>query len=207
MTSFWLLLIPTFTPGEDTPRYPETADVLRELYIDEITACRLYSAFAKKASEERYGNVETLFHALRHSESIHAQNFEKLLTALGDSIQKVPESDIEPGNTKSNLTYTLDKELFEIDMRYPKYIERIEKECYEEAIRDITYAWKAEMQHRDLIIKMQSAIGLFFGRIVQKLRNADNYFVCQRCGSTMFEVPKHSCIICNCSVSMYEEVE
>ncbi|MFC1867841.1 rubrerythrin family protein [Thermodesulfobacteriota bacterium] len=204
---FWLFLMPMFTFGEDMPRYPETIAVLRELYKCEITACKIYSAFAQKALEEKCGSVERLFQALRKAESIHARNFENLLTALGNAIGEVPESDIKMGRTKNNLRYALDVELSEIDMRYPEYIERVKKEGNEEAIRDITYAWKAEMQHRDLIKKMQSAIGLFFGKIVQKLKGADRYFVCQRCGATLFEIPKDTCIICSSPVSKYEEMK
>ena len=58
-----------------------------------------------------------------------------------------------------------------------------------------------------ILKKMQSAIGFFFGKIVQKLKGTDKYFVCQRCGSTLFELPKQSCIICDSPVSMYKEIK
>jgi len=149
--------------------------------------------------------VATLFIALRESESIHARNFNKILKGLDVIVRELPDSDVKVNSTKNNLRYALNVELSEIDKSYPEYIERIKREANEAAIRDITYAWKAEMQHRDLIKKMQSAIGFFWGKIVQKLKGTDKYFVCQRCGSTLFELPKQSCIICDSPVSMYRE--
>lgn len=207
LISLWLLLMPQFTFGEDKPRHTETTAVLRELYKSEITACRVYSMFAKKAQEEEYGSVERLFRALRKSETAHARNFKRILITLGDTVKNVPSFDIKIGSTKRNLKYALNEELSEIDMSYPEYIKRIKKEGNKEAINDNTYAWKAEQQHRDLIKKMQSAIRFFFGKIVQKLKGADRYFVCQRCGSTLFELPKDTCIICSSPISMYEEVK
>lgn len=204
---FFLFLIPMFTSGEDISEYPETIAVLRELYEGEVAACKTYSVFAQKASEEKYGSVATLFIALRTSESIHARNFQNILKELGHTVGEMPVFDIKVSKTKKNLKWALDVELSEIDTRYPEFIERIKPEAYEPAMRDITYAWKAEEQHRDLIKRMQSGIRFFFGKIVQKLKGADKYFVCQRCGSTLFELPKHTCIICGSPVSMYREVK
>jgi len=203
----FLLLIPIFASGEDISKYPETIAVLRELYKDETTAYKAYSAFAQKAMEEKYDSVVTLFIALRESESVHARNFKNILKGLYVTVEEIPESNVNVSSTKENLKYVLNVELSEIDTRYPEFIERIKVEANEQSIRDITYAWKAEMQHRDLIKKMQSAIGFFFGRIVQKLKGADKYFVCQRCGSTLFKLPQHSCIICGSPVTMYKEVK
>ena len=203
----FLLLIPLFASGEDIRKYPETIAVLRKLYKGEVTACKTYSAFAKKALEEKYDSVATLFIALRTSETIHARNFKHVLKGIGATVGEMPEPDIKVSNTKQNLRYALDVELSEIDTKYPEFIKRIKQEANEAGIRDITYAWKAEMQHRDLIKRMRSATGLFFGKIVQKLKGADKYFVCQRCGSTLFELPKHTCVICGSPVSMYKEVK
>ena len=202
-----LLLIPVFASGEDIHKYPETIEVLQELYRGEVAAFNIYSAFARKALEENYGSVATLFIALRESESIHARNFNKILKDLDIIVSELPYSEVKVSGTKDNLRYALNVELSEIDKSYPEYIERIKQESNESAIKDITYAWKSEMQHRELIKKMQSAIGFFFGKIVQKLKGTDKYFVCQRCGSTLFELPKQSCIICDSPVSMYKEIK
>ena len=63
------------------------------------------------------------------------------------------------------------------------------------------------MQHRDLIKKMKSGLWLFFDKIFTKLKGAKKYYVCHRCGATVFELPEKSCVICDSSVSMYKEVK
>ncbi|MCJ7541678.1 MAG: hypothetical protein MUO88_18690 [Desulfobacterales bacterium] len=64
---FCLLLIPVFASGEDIHKYPETIDVLQELYKGEVAAFQKYSAFAQKALEENYGSVATLFELPKQS--------------------------------------------------------------------------------------------------------------------------------------------
>jgi len=41
-------------PKKNISKYPATISVLRELYKDEITAHKTYSAFVKKAMKEKY---------------------------------------------------------------------------------------------------------------------------------------------------------
>jgi len=202
----FLLLKPTVASETNISKYPETISVLRELYKGEMTAYKTYSAFAKKAMEEKYDSVARLFSALRESESVHARNFKNIVKEIGATLGEFPEPDIKVSTTKQNLKFALDVELSEIDTKYPGLIERIKPEGNERALVDITYAWKAEMQHRDLIKKMKSALWLFFRKIVDKLKGADKYHVCQRCGSTVFELPENFCSICGSPVSMYKEI-
>ena len=187
--------------------YYETISVLQELYKAEIIASNTYSEFARKALEEGYYSVARLFSALSESESVHARNFKNILNDLGVEAENFPEPDIKISNTKENLKFSLNVELSEIDTNYPKLIKRIKPEGNERALEDITYAWKAEMQHRDLIKKMKSSLWLFFGKIVDKLKEAHEYHVCQRCGSTVFKLPEKSCVICGSPVSMYKQIK
>ena len=204
---FFLLLKPTVASENNISKYPETISTLRELYKAEIIASKTYSAFANKAMEEKYDGVARLFSALRESESVHARNFKSILKEIGVTLGKFPEPDIKVRATKQNLEFALNVELSEIDTKYPGFIERIKPEGNEKALIAITYAWKAEMQHRDLIKKMKSALWLFFGKIVAKLKGADKYYVCQRCGSTVFKLPEQFCVICGSPVLMYKEIK
>jgi len=104
------------------------------------------------------------------------------------TVEEMPEAEVTAESSKVNLKKSLKVELSEIDNRYPEYLERIEPEGYTAAINDLTYAWKAEQQHRELLKKVQSALGLFFGKVVNELEAAESYFVCQRCGSTLIEL-------------------
>lgn len=148
-----------------------------------------------------------LFSALNESESVHARNFANILNDLGVEAENFPEPDYKISNTKENLKFSLNVELSEIDTNYPELIKRIKPEGNERALEDITHAWKAEMQHKDLIKKMKSSIWLFFGRIVDELKEAHEYHVCQRCGSTVFKLPEKSCVICGSPVLMYKKIK
>lgn len=201
----FLVYVPAY--GQDISNSPETIAVLQELYKAEVIACRLYSAFARRAMEENYGSVATLFIALRTSESIHARNFRNLIVDLGAEVPAIPEFGIIVFSTKQNLKFILTMELAEIDGRYPVFLERAKRENYEPALKDITNAWKAEEQHRDLVRKMYAALPFFFGKIVKKLKETGTFFICHGCGSTLTELPADVCPVCSNSISMYKEVD
>ena len=207
LISFSLCLIQTVAGQNKIANYRETISVLQELYTSEIIASKTYSGFAKKAEEEKYYSVSRLFSALSGSETVHARNFKNILNDLGVEPKNFPNPDVKIADTKTNLKWALKVELSEIDTNYPMLIKKIKPEGNKRALEDITYAWESEMQHRDLIKKMKSALGFFFGKIVDKLKEAKDYHVCQRCGSTVFKLPEESCIICGSPVSMYKQIK
>ncbi len=204
---FFFGLNQALSSEKNITNYRETISVLQELHRAEIMAYKTYAAFAEKALEEKYYSVARLFSALSESESVHARNFKNILNDLGVKLENFTEPDIKVGDTKTNLKWALKVELSEIDTNYPKLIKRIKPEGNKRALEDITYAWESEMQHRDLIKKMKSALWLFFGKIVDKLKEAKEYYVCQRCGSTVFKLPEKSCVICGSPVSMYTQIK
>lgn len=189
-------------------KYPETISVLQEIYRGEIQAHLNYLAYAQKANSENYPNIAHLFTALATSESIHARNFKKLSSDLGADVKEIPKPEIKVSSTKENLKNATKVELQEIDQKYPQYIERIKSGKYEPAIRNITYAFESEKQHHDLIQKIQSGTGLFFGVLARTIEKTSvKFFVCQTCGSTLNELPKDTCPICKGPISAYKEVE
>jgi rubrerythrin len=204
--SFSLGLKQTVAGENKITNYSETISVLQELYRAEIIASKTYSGFAKKAEEEKYYSVSRLFSALSGSETVHARNFKNILNDLGVEPKIFPDQDIEIADTRTNLKWALKVELSEIDANYPRLIKKLKPEGNTRALEDISYAWKSEMQHRDLIKKMKSALGFFFGKVVDKLKEAKDYHVCQRCGSTVFKLPEKSCIICGSPVSLYKQI-
>ncbi len=112
---------------------------------------------------------------------------------------------IKVSSTKKNLKKATTVELEEINRKYPEFIERINPEKHEATIQYITYAWESEKQHRDLIKKIQSGTGFFFGVLVEKFeRTPSHFYVCQNCGSTTIELPEHTCPICIAPASQYK---
>jgi rubrerythrin len=185
-----------------------TIEALKERYQDEVTAHRAYTAYAERACAEGYPNIAHLFKALAASEGVHAHNFRDLLKGLGVDVEAIaiPEGQ-QAGTTRDNLKQASGVERDEIDREYPDILERIAGEGNQDAITSITYAWKAEQQHRDLIVKIHKAASRFFGLLVGRIEGGEShYHVCTVCGSTLTEPSGGQCPICSNPLSMYREV-
>ena len=187
--------------------YYQTISALQQLYNANIMGSNTYSELAQKALEQRDYSVASLLSALSEAESVHARNFINILNELGFGMKDLSKPDIKISDTKENLEFSLAVELSKIDTYYPTLIKRIKPEGNESALEDITYAWKAETQHRDLIINMESSLWPPLGKIVDSLKEAHEYHVCQRCGSTVFNLPEKSCIICGSPISIYKRIK
>jgi len=190
------------------PRHPETTFGLQRAYQGEIQAHLNYLAYAEKAKSENHVNMTYFFFSLAASEAIHARNFKQILFDLGAEVKDSPRPEVKILSTQGNLKAALDFELEDIERRYPELLEKIKPEKNEAAIRNVRNAWESEKQHRDLIHQMQRGTGLFFGMLAKKIETTPvRSFVCQVCGSTLFELPKDACPICNSPSSSYKELE
>jgi rubrerythrin len=188
--------------------YPRTIDALKRRYADEVGANCKYMAYAQKALSESHRNLAYLFVSLAASESVHARNFEGILRSLGVEVEKRLPQAFEVRSSRENLRHAISVEAGEIDKAYPQILDDIRSENHAEVIRMITYAWKAEAQHRDLMRKMDSAAKWWFRILVRRIeKEAVKYNVCRICGSTLVELPEKSCPICGNPVSNYKEVE
>lgn len=206
LSGFFILVLIPFVNAQS--KYAETTAVLQAAYRGEIQAHLTYIAYAQKAITENYPNIGHLFASLAASESIHARNFKKLLTDLRVEVKEISKPEIKVSSTKENLKSATQVELQEIDQKYPQFIEKVKSERHEAALQNITYAWESEKQHRDLIQKIQSGTGILFGVLTRKVeKTPTQFFVCQSCGSTLRELPKDTCPICESPVSQYKEVE
>lgn len=205
----FLLLCGLFTGSlafASADSYPKTIEALQARYADEVIAHQKYGAFAEHAVKEDYPAIAHLFRALASAEAIHARNFARILRELGQEPQ-LPEESFEILSTREHLQLAASVEADEIDSEYPKILERIKAENHQEAIRFITYAWQAERQHRDLILKIKKAASWFFGLLVKRIEGEPTrYYVCQICGSTVTELPTGVCPVCGHAPSDYQEV-
>ncbi len=197
-------------PGYCAPEehYPLTRDALEKRYAEEVLAHRDYAAYSRQACAEGYPNIAHLFKALSQSEGIHARNFKTLLSELGDNAGRtMPAADTAIRDTRHNLRQAAAIERDEIDREYPAILEGIESEHHAAAINNITYAWEAEKQHRDLIIKIQKAARRWFGLLVKRIEGEpSHYYVCNTCGSTLVELPAQPCPVCGQPSSEYREI-
>lgn len=189
--------------------YSRTIEALQQRYADEIMAHRKYTAYSKQACAEGYRNIAHLFKTLAASEGVHARNFKKILSDLGVKTDtSLISGKIDVASTSHNLKHAANVERDEIDREYPEILASIRPENHQEAITLINYAWQAEKQHRDLIVKLQKAAVRWFGIIVNRVEGKDTtYYVCQVCGSTLNEIPEKNCPISGSPVSEYREIE
>ncbi len=204
-----IILIQTSTIHAKS-EFLETIAVLQAVHNREVQVNLAYLTYAQKAVSENYPNIAHLFGALAASEWIHARNFRQLLFDLGIEMKRYPEPEIRASTTKANLKNATRIEIEEIDRNYPQFIERIKSERYEPAIRDLTYAWESEKQHRKLIEKIRSGTGIFFGILARTIEKTPyRYFVCQACGFTISSTspPENPCPVCKSPVSHFKEIE
>ena len=145
-----------------------------------------------------------MFRAFATSESIHARNFKDILSSLDVEVEELPVQPVAVSSTKKNLKYATKTELKEIDEKYPQFLKKLKTENHAPAIQFTTYAWESEKQHRNLIKRIKSGTGIFFGLLTKEFRETRaEYFVCQSCGSTLTRIPETTCPICGESVSKY----
>ena len=187
--------------------YKETISVLQSLHQDEMQAMQNYQAYAKKAVSQKYPNIAKLFMTLAASESVHARNFKACLAKLGVAAEKIPQQPVKVQSTRKNLKFAIAVELEEIDRKYPQVLEQIKPENHAQAIQYIRYAWESEKQHRELLKRIQSGTGIFFGLLTKRIEgNPYQYFVCHNCGSTLTEIPASACPVCGGPSAKYKEV-
>ncbi|MGB5261850.1 MAG: ferritin family protein [Gammaproteobacteria bacterium] len=187
--------------------FTETIQALQERYQDEVEAHVSYGAFSDKALAEGYPNSAYLFKSLAVSEAIHARNFKRILDTLGVG---VPGEQLQPRpveSTQSNIMHATGVEADEIDHEYPAILARIRLENHQEAIDNLTWAWEAEKQHRDLLGRMQDAAKKWFRFLIAHIEGEFvDYHVCQICGSTLVERPADRCPVCGQPASHYHQI-
>lgn len=187
--------------------YPGTVQALQERYQDEVEAHVSYAAFSDKALAEGYPNSAYLFKSLAASEAIHARNFKRILDTLGAGTPRQQLQSRPVESTKSNIMHATGVEADEIDHEYPAILERIKPENHQAAIDNLTWAWEAEKQHRELLGRMQDAAKKWFKFLIAHIEGEYvDYYVCQVCGSTLVERPGDHCPVCGQPATHYRHI-
>ncbi|MDQ6971400.1 MAG: ferritin family protein, partial [Mariprofundaceae bacterium] len=187
--------------------YPETIAVLQQAYANEYRSRAHYQAFTRQALKDGHPNIAHLFTALAASEAIHVRNYGTLLEEMGQAPVQPDVSKLEVRDTQDNLRYAAEDELAEVDRQYPALLTRLKSEGHQAAIEKVNWSWQAERQHRELIARILSGTGIFFGMLSDEFReNTLRYFVCSNCGSTLVALPQGSCPVCGEPVEVYDEI-
>ncbi len=166
-----------------------TLENLNAAYNGESNAKAKYEAFAKKADEEGYTKVASLFRAAALSEDIHAKRHAEVIQKLGGK----PTADVktpEVKSTKENLEAALTGESYERDEMYPKFIEAAKTEGVKEAVKTFNGAKSAEAEHAKFYAEALQNLDAMKG-------GAETFYVCQVCGFTAKMLPADKCPVCS----------
>jgi rubrerythrin len=165
-----------------------TLDNLQAAYNGESNAHARYLAFARKAEEERYGEVASLFRAAAKAEEIHGNNHAAVIEKMGGvAVFKIQPTEVR--STRENLQVAIEGEKYERDVMYPQFIAAARRHNATAAVRTFTFALKVEAVHAFLY---QDALdNLETGK-----DERHTYYVCPDCGNTLEELTIVKCLIC-----------
>ncbi len=171
---------------------------LQAAYNGESNAHAKYLASAKKADEEGFGAVASLFRAAAKGEAVHAENHAKVIRKLGGE----PTAKIETpaiASTKDALEGAIKGESYERDTMYPEFLAAARAEGQKDAIETFTLAKTAEAEHTKFY---QAALGeLKAGKSAAK-----KFYVCTICGFPTTNLDFAKCKSCFQPKDKYVEV-
>jgi len=165
-----------------------TLDNLQTAFNGESNARTKYLAFAKKADEEGYAQVASLFRAAAAAEEIHANNHASVIRKMGAN----PKADIAPPvpkSTRENLATAIQGETYERDVMYPAFIKEAETENNRQAVIMFGGALAAETEHARLY---QQALD----NLDQWRAGKRDFWICLVCGFTVAAAPADRCPVC-----------
>ena len=179
---------PSETASKATAADSELLHNLQTAYITESNEVEQYTAFGKKADEEGYGQVASLFRALANAEQIHSANKAELTRDLGGEAHSKPEP-FEVLSTIENLDRALQAEKYEQETMYPQYASQADKANYNEVQQAYKYCLSSEQRHLLVLKQAHKNLGDYTGANV-------DFFVCTKCGNTVRSLNFDECPVC-----------
>lgn len=184
--------------------YANSVAALKKGVVTETAAHYRYVQFGRLAKRDGYRGLAYLYTALATSELIHAQNYARVLAMFGVAVEETEQTEIPTGTAKENLIYAAERELKSIEDIYPSLLEAVAAEGHTDVVQAIRYSWASHRQHLGIIEKIRRWTPEHFESVTRKIdKNADRYFVCQICGSTVTTVPDKTCPVCKEPASSY----
>ena len=188
--------------------YPVTRAIIGRSREAELAACHRYEAFSTRAKVDGYPGIAYLFTALATAESIHGQNFEKILAGLGVELAPVAAREIQIGTTQQNLIKAAADELDSVDRFYPDILRQLKPEGFQAALTFTTYAWETEKQHLAILKSIKRWTPKHFEAVAGKIeKETGQYFVCHVCGATLVRMPKDKCPVCKSPADNLRKIE
>ena len=193
---------------EPPPNHPQhskpvgtTLDNLQTAYYAESNENVLYTKFAKKADDEGYHQVASMFRAVARAEEIHATKKAGFIKQLGGSLKadSLGEQALV-GTTRENIDFALLSEAYERDVMYPEFIAQAQKENNAEVVRSFKLCMAAEPRHHAMFKQILKDLEGYRGASAQ-------FLVCPECGNAVRTMTKSTCEICATPKEKFEIVK
>jgi len=120
----------------------KTIENLRAAFAGESQANRRYTYFSRRADEEGYPEISTLFRSVSEGETAHALRHFDFMKNVGDPVTKVPVPDV-----KGMLTSAVEGETYESTNMYPQFAKVAKDEGFDEIAKWFDTLAKAEKAH------------------------------------------------------------
>jgi len=120
----------------------KTLENLRNAFAGESQANRRYTYFSRKADEEGYPEVATLFRSIADGETAHALRHFEFMKSVGDPVTNAPVT-----NVKEMLESGIKGEKYECTSMYPEFAKTARQEGFEEIAKWFETLAKAEKAH------------------------------------------------------------
>jgi len=132
----------------------KTIENLRAAFAGESQANRRYTYFSRKADEQGYPEISTLFRSVAEGETAHALRHFDYMRNVGDPVTKVPVPDV-----KGMLESAIKGETYECTAMYPEFAKVAREEGFDEIAKWFETLAKAETAHagkfKDALNKME----------------------------------------------------
>ena len=163
--------------------------VLNHAWNLENNAMLRSRAFARKADEEGYGSVASLFRAIAQSQQVHTRNRALALKKLGYQPEVASES-LEVRSTAENLRAETAVQAGYQRAAFPNLIASLQREHFRAALRSVSYASFAETSFVDYLGYASEHL-----RTLKKSAKT-SYYVCQQCGYLTKSLSTNGCKVC-----------
>ena len=177
---------------------------LQSAFEGESNAQARYLEFARRADEESWHGIASLFRAAARAEQIHSANHARILRQLGgEALCIVPP--VETGSTIENLRAALANERFEVETFYPEFLKQA-RECRDvTATRAFMWAYEAEKSHARIFLE---AIESMESQEPNSWPHRHLEFcVCPICGALRHSDDEMElCGVCHCAWSRFERI-
>jgi rubrerythrin len=180
------------------PKGNEVLKNLQSAYRTETHEHVLYLEFGKKADEEGYRQVASMFRAMARAEEIHAANKAALIKEMGGIAQE-DSTPMMIRSTKENLDLAATAETYEQNVEYAGFLEQAKRDKDKAAEQTYVYAQSTEPTHLALFKQAQNDLESYRGE------NAP-FLVCPHCGQVMRTLKSTKCPICGTAREKFETV-